>query len=206
MQRCVIVGAARIANYRKIRTFLTADDFFIVCDGGLNHTKKLRIRPNLIVGDFDSHKNPHLPVETIVLPHEKDDTDSVFALKTALKRGFSSFLFIGMLGERFDHSLGNLSLLLRCHKENAAAVLIDDYSEFEIVGKTPVYIPDTYSFFSVLNISGTAKGICIKNALYNIENKEITPLYQYGISNEVPKGKTASVSVQEGELLLVKDW
>ena len=39
------------------------------------------MHPSLIVGDFDSHENPHLAVETIVLPCEKDDTDTVFAVK-----------------------------------------------------------------------------------------------------------------------------
>lgn len=36
------------------------------------------MRPNLIVGEFDSHENPQLDVETIVLPCEKDDTVEIF--------------------------------------------------------------------------------------------------------------------------------
>lgn len=204
--RCVIIGAAKISNYKRIKGFLRSDDFYILCDGGLNHLEPLKITPNLIVGDFDSHKNPNLPVETIVLPHEKDDTDSVYALKTALKRGFNDFLFIGMLGDRIDHTLGNISILLKCFEENVKAVMIDDYSELEIVGKDKVQITDNYSYFSLLNISGTARGITIKNALYNLENAEIPVTYQYGVSNEVPKGKKAEVSVKEGCLLLVKDF
>lgn len=204
--RCVIIGAAKISNYKRIKGFLRSDDFYILCDGGLNHLEPLKITPNLIVGDFDSHKNPNLPVETIVLPHEKDDTDSVYALKTALKRGFNDFLFIGMLGDRIDHTLGNISMLLKCFEENVKAVMIDDYSELEIVGKDKVLITDNYSYFSLLNISGTARGITIKNALYNLENTEIPVTYQYGVSNEVPKGKKAEVSVKEGCLLLVKDF
>lgn len=206
MNRCVIVGAAKISNYEKIRSFLRPDDFYIICDGGLNHLEQLKISPDLIVGDFDSHENPNLKIETIVLPHEKDDTDSVYALKTALNRGYKDFLFIGMLGQRFDHSLGNLSMLLKCHHENVKALMIDDYSEMEIVSKEEVQIPDTYSYFSLLNISGTARRITIKNALYNLEDAEIPVTYQYGVSNEVPKGKTASVSVKEGVLLLIKIW
>lgn len=204
--RCVIIGAAKISNYKRIKGFLRSDDFYILCDGGLNHLEPLKITPNLIVGDFDSYKNPNLPVETIVLPHEKDDTDSVYALKTALKRGFNDFLFIGMLGDRIDHTLGNISILLKCFEENVKAVMIDDYSELEIVGKDTVQITDNYSYFSLLNISGTARGITIKNALYNLENAEIPITYQYGVSNEVPKGKKAEVSVKEGCLLLVKDF
>ncbi len=206
MNRCVIIGAAKISNHDKIRTFLRADDFYIVCDGGLNHLEPLKITPNLIVGDFDSHSNPHLPVETIVLPHEKDDTDSVFALKTALKRGFKDFLFLGMLGGRIDHELGNLCMLLKCFEENVKAIMVDDFSVLEVVGQKKVFIPDDFSYFSILNLWGTAHKITIRNALYNLEEAEIPLTYQYGVSNEVLKGKKAEVSAKEGCLLLVKDF
>ena len=206
MQRCVIIGAAPVKNYEKIRSFLREDDFVIACDGGLHHIKKLKVAPSLIIGDFDSHKNPHSKTETIVLPHEKDDTDSMFALKTALSRGFTDFLFIGMVGGRFDHSLGNLSLLLTCHKAHAHALLLDDFSEMEIVGSEEKQISSSYAYFSLLNITGKAQGVTIKNALYPLENAEITPEYQYGVSNEVLPQKTASVFVSEGELLLIKVW
>ena len=204
--RCVIIGAAPIKNYKKIRSFLGNDDFVIVCDGGLNHLRKLKVKPNLIIGDFDSHKNPHSKIETIVLPHEKDDTDSVFALKTALSRGYKDFLFIGMIGARLDHGLGNLYMLVKCQNEGAKALMIDDFSELELVGKEEKSISDNYAYFSLLNITGTARGITIKDALYPLENAEITLEYQYGVSNEVLPGKTALVSVSEGNLLLVKVW
>ncbi|WP_407426784.1 thiamine diphosphokinase [Treponema sp.] len=206
MQRCIIIGAAPVKNYKKIRSFLHKDDFIITCDGGLNHLKKLKVKPDLIVGDFDSHKNPHLPAETIVLPREKDDTDSVFALKTALSRGFSDFLFIGMTGARFDHSLANLSLLLTCRKAHAHAVLLDDFSEMQIAGSDEIKVKDNYSYFSLLCITGPARKITIKDAKYPLNNADFLPESQYGISNEVPKGKTARITVSEGELLLVKVW
>ena len=59
-------------------------------------------------------------------------------------------------------------------------------------------------YFSLLNISGTAKGITIKGAKYPLENGEITCEYQYGISNEVLPGQTAEITVTDGKLLLIK--
>ena len=207
MNRCVIIGAAPIKNYKKIRSFLQPDDFFIVCDGGLNHIKKLCVKPNLIVGDFDSHKNPHSKIETIVLPREKDDTDSIFALKTAISHGFKNFLFIGMIGARLDHSLGNLALLVRCHEENFPAIMLDDFSEIQIVSKNEVKITSDYAYFSLLTISGAVSGITIKNAKFPLENAALSPYEnQLGVSNEVLPGKIAKVSVKEGILLLVKIW
>lgn len=204
MQRCVVIGGAPIKNYELLRKALRADDFYIFCDSGLRHRDGLGVRPNLIVGDFDSHENPDLPIETIVLPCEKDDTDTVFAVKEALSRGFRDFLLLGVVGGRLDHTLGNVSVLLMLDSHGAKAVIADDFSEMQIVSHDTVCIDESFKFFSLLNISGTASGITIKNAKYPLENAEITCEYQYGISNEVLPGKTASVSVGEGRLLLIK--
>ena len=205
MKRCVIVGGADINNYDYIRSRLCTDDYIVFCDSGLKHLEALQLKPSLIVGDFDSHDNPHLDVETIVLPCEKDDTDTVFAVKEAIKRGFDDFLLIGVVGARLDHTLGNVSILLYLDSIGKKGIIIDDYSEMEIVSNEPAYIEDSYAFFSLLNVSGTAKGITIENAKYLLNNAEITCEYQYGVSNEVLPGKTAKVSILEGKLLLIKD-
>jgi len=204
MRRCVIVGGADINNYAFVRERLREDDYIIFCDSGLKHMDALNAKPGLIVGDFDSHDNPRLDVETIVLPCEKDDTDTFFAVKEAVKRGFEDFLLIGVVGARLDHSLANLSILLHLDSLGRSGCIIDDYSEMEIVSKEPVSIGDDYSFFSLMNITGIAKGITVRGAKYPLENAEITCEYQYGVSNEVLKGERAVVSVGEGKLLLIK--
>lgn len=204
MSRCVIIGGADIHNYSHIQSLLQEDDFFIYCDSGLKHQHALQHAPHLIVGDFDSHPQPQTQVETIVLPCEKDDTDTVFAVKEALRRGFRDFLLLGVVGGRLDHSLGNVSILLYLDAQGAQGQIVDDFSQMELVGHAPVSIPDTFSFFSLLNISGIAEGITIRNAKYPLENAVITPQYQFGISNEVLPGQTATVSVANGRLLLIK--
>ena len=204
MERCVIVGGADINKYVFIREKLCADDYVIFCDSGLKHLKNLQVQPSLIVGDFDSHENPHLDVETIVLPCEKDDTDTVFAVKEAIKRGFDDFLLIGVVGARLDHTLGNVSILLYLDSLSKKGCIIDDYSEMEIISDKPVSVSDRYSFFSLLNITGCAKGITITGAKYPLVDGEITCEYQYGISNEIIPGQTALISVGIGKLLLIK--
>ena len=204
MARCVVVGGADINNYGFIREKLRANDYVVFCDSGLKHLEHLQVNPGLIVGDFDSHENPHLDVETIVLPCEKDDTDTVFAVKEALKRGFDEFLLIGVVGARLDHTLGNISILLYLSSLGKKCYIIDDYSEMEIVSDQPVSITDDYAFFSLLNVTGCAKGITITGAKYPLVDAEISCKYQYGISNEVLPDGVATVSVEHGKLLLIK--
>ena len=203
-RRCVIVGGAAIEDYKTIQNHLFDSDYYIFCDSGLSHMSALGVKPDLIVGDFDSHSDPHLDVETIVLPCEKDDTDTFYAVKEAIKRGFSEFLLIGVVGKRFDHSLGNVSILYYLDSLGMQGMILDDYSHMQIVSCEPVYVEDSYAFFSLLNISGKAEGITIENAKYPLENAKITCEYQYGVSNEVLPGKTSKITVKNGKLLLIK--
>ncbi len=202
--RCIIVGGADIANYNHIKSYLKSDDYTIFCDSGLKHTEKLETAPSLIVGDFDSHTRPDTDIETIVLPCEKDDTDTVFAVKEAIRRGFDDFLLIGVVGNRLDHTLANVSILNYLYENEKKGIVVDDYSEMEIIGKDMCLVTDDYSFFSLLNIFGISEGVTIKNAKYTLENATITSEYQYATSNEVLEGKTAEISVNNGKLLLIK--
>ncbi len=204
MKRCVIVGGADICRAERIQSMLREDDYVIYCDSGLRHREALGAEPSLIVGDFDSHENPNLPVETIVLPRAKDDTDTVYAVREAVKRGFNEFLLIGVIGARLDHTIGNVSILLKLDSLKKKATIVDDYSEMEIVSRKKAKIDGEVSYFSLLAVDGTARGITITGAKFPLSDAEITPEYQYGVSNEVLPGQTAAVTVKEGRLLLVK--
>ncbi|WP_022931003.1 thiamine diphosphokinase [Treponema bryantii] len=208
MKRCLIISAGEIRDYERVKSFLQPDDFFIFCDGGLIHADGLGLKPDLIVGDFDSCDSETLArwkdsCETVRLPREKDDTDTLFAVKLALERGYSDFLLLGAMGGRFDHAMGNVSILLYLHGLGKRALLVDDYSQMQIVGKEPFFIKDNCSYFSVLTVAGDVSGVTIKNAKYPLENAKLSADFQLGISNEVLPGKVAEVSVEQGKLLVV---
>ncbi len=206
MKRCVIIGGGDIKNYDIIKPYLKPkSDFYVVCDGGMEHIENLGIEPCLFVGDFDSWDKPVVCDEIIELPKEKDDTDSFFAAKECVVRGFDDFLLLGMTGGRLDHTMGNLSLLLWLHRKGKRALLADDLSEMEIVDSTPKTVPRKFSEFSLMNISGTAKGVYIENAKYPLANQTISPDYQYALSNKSMCGKNAKIWVECGELLLIKN-
>ena len=207
-KRCVIVAAGEIHNYERAKSFLREDDFFIFCDAGLSHAGGLGVKPDVVVGDFDSCEPGDLEwwkerCEIIQLPREKDDTDTMFAVKLAVERGYCDFVLLGAMGGRFDHALGNISILLYLNGLGKKAVLIDDYSLMQIAGKEPLLIEDSCSYFSVLTVAGNVSGVNIKNAKYPLEHARLTPDFQLGISNEVLPGKVAEVSVESGRVLVV---
>ncbi len=202
----VIFGAAQITNYKTVQKYLTPHDFYIFCDGGMKHQIKLSVKPDLIIGDFDSFLQEKLPenTEILKLPCEKDDTDTFFAIKEACRRGFENFVLFGVIGNRFDHSLVNISVLLYLKRLGKNAVIVDDYSEMQIIENQSAEVSFDYKYFSVLCVDGSIPDITIKNAKYPLENAKITTDYQFGISNEVIPGKTAQITVKNGTALLVK--
>lgn len=204
MRRCVIVGGAPIGDDETARNRLRPDDFLIYCDAGLYHRERLRAAPDLIVGDFDSHPRPETGAETIVLPREKDDTDTVYAAKEAVRRGFEDFLLLGCAGGRVDHTLGNLALLLWLDGRGKRALLADDFSEMEIVSRAAASVTGDWPYFSLLAIDGPARGITVTGAKWPLDGAEMEPEHPRGVSNEVLPGRTARISVEQGRLLLAR--
>lgn len=203
MRRIVIVGGADIKNPLWIKKQLKADDFVVYCDSGLKHRETLEREPDLIVGDFDSHVDPGLPVETIALPEEKDDTDTFYAAKVALERGFADFVLLGVLGGRMDHSLGNLALLHHLIQQGANAVIYDDYSRVRMITQE-VDLADDSDYFSLFSWGGPVTGLTIQGAKYPLENSTLLPSEALGVSNEVLPGQVAKITIETGVLIVIE--
>lgn len=220
--KCVIVGGAGINDYDSARGYLSDDDFVIYCDSGLKHMEALGAAPSLLIGDWDSHEDPRMDVETITLPVAKDDTDTVYAMHEGVKRGFRDFLLLGAVGARLDHTLVNVYILTALENRGCHGVIVDDYSEMELIASRTeeaesaegtaagairagsAEVDDSYPFFSLVALEGEARGVTIRDAKFEISGASIGPEYQYATSNEVIPGRTAKITVDNGRLLLIK--
>ncbi|MDR1560032.1 MAG: thiamine diphosphokinase, partial [Clostridiales bacterium] len=116
-----------------------AGDYVIAADGGLRHLERAGVAPDLIVGDFDSLGHTPDAGNIVKLNVEKDDTDTMSAVRIGLKRGFRLFYIHCGMGGRLDHTLANiqtLAFILRAggmgvlFGEKEAAVLTDGVLEF----------------------------------------------------------------------------
>ena len=81
------------------------------------------------------------------------------SIKEAIKRGYKNFILIGAVGGRFDHTLGNISILMMLENQGLKGKIIDDFSEMEIVSQATVFVEDKFAYFSLLNISGEAEDL-----------------------------------------------
>lgn len=127
-QKCMIIGASPILDGRVFQEFDPKDYFVICADGGYETALKLGVVPDLVVGDFDSaQKRPPASLRTLVLPVEKDVTDTMFAALKGLAKGLRDFVLLGCLGgPRFDHSLASIETLLYLRDHGAWGFLADE--------------------------------------------------------------------------------
>ena len=201
MKKCVIFCAA---GFDGLLAPLDPEDFIIAADGGLRHTQLLGIRPDVVLGDFDSLG--YVPADSMVHPVEKDDTDLVLAVRLGLERGFREFWFYGAMdGPRLDHTIANLQALGYLTGHGAWGYLIGADYIATCVRNGALWFPSTAKgILSVFCQGADAAGVTLRGLKYGLENGTLTADFPLGVSNHFVD-REATVAVKEGTLLCLWD-
>lgn len=200
MKNCYIVAAGEAS---LLPENLGADDFLIAADGGLEVLIKNNIKPNLILGDFDSLGYKPEGAEVLELPIEKDDTDTLAAIKYAIKKGAEHIFIYGGTGGRTDHTIANLQALSYIAKNNIEGFLVSEKEIFTVIeNKSITFSEKALGNISVFSLSERSKGVNIKGLYYELSDAVLENSYPLGVSNSF-KGEEACVSVEDGSLLIV---
>ncbi len=199
MKKCIIFCAG---EFTELIEHIGSDDLIIAADGGLLHTQALGLVPNIILGDFDSLG--YVPAGAEVHPVEKDDTDSMLAIKKGLALGCDTFFLYGALdGERVDHTMANFQALQYLAERGARGYLIGKRQIVTALRNGSIAFPATCSdYISVFCLGKDAEGVCLQGLQYEIENQVLTAGFPLGVSNRFI-GKEAAVEVKDGTLLLI---
>ena len=199
MKECVIFCAA---GFDGLAIPLTEEDYIIAADGGLRHTERLGVTPNAIIGDFDSLN--YIPTGAEVFPVEKDDTDSMLAVKLGLSKGYDRFLLYGGLdGERLDHTVANYQALQYLADRGARGVLIGkDFCATVIRDGALRFTKGGEGDISVFCVGPDAAGVTIEGLYYGLENGRLTSGFPLGVSNHFTAAP-ARIEVKQGSLLIL---
>ena len=201
MGKCIIFCAA---GFDGLTQPISPDDLIIAADGGLCHVEKLGLTPHVILGDFDSLG--YVPTGSQVFPVEKDDTDAMLAVRQGLDRGFREFILYGSLdGPRLDHTVANFQTLQFLADRGAQGCLVGLNSIVTVIKNGEISFPAHFrGNFSAFCMGADAKNVTIRGFHYPLEGGTLTCGFPLGVSNHFT-GKTATVSVQNGSLLLIWD-
>ena len=197
-----------IENEIDINSRVNSEDYVICTDGGYDIATVQGIRPDLILGDFDSISGA-LPgdIEIKRFKPEKDFTDLELAIKTAVESEFTELEIIGGMGGRLDHTVANLQLLFHYDMYFEKLVMLDGMNECFILDSkkdSNFIIPFVAnSYFSVFSLTTKTTGLCIKDAKYELTNHILTSDFPLGVSNEFSDNKNAAISMDDGTLLIV---
>jgi thiamine pyrophosphokinase len=200
MPRCLVFGAgARFAVNERPKP----GDFVAAADGGFSFLHELGMKPDLVLGDFDSSDRPEEGgYEILALPREQDATDMEAAVKEGFSRGVRVFHLFGGTGGRLDHTLANIQTLVWLARREAQGFLHDDGRVLTAVADGEIRLePRANGYVSVFAYSGKAKGVFLEGLKYPLRDAELSDDTPLGVSNEF-MGKPSRISVREGVLIV----
>ncbi len=181
------------------------DDFVIACDRGYSYALHCGVRPDLVVSDFDSYSgkiDPEIPL--LQLPAEKDDTDTMRAIRYAAEQGFEAVHLVCALGGRLDHSLANLQSLVFAQCRGLSASLEDGDNFVCTLRNGERSFPRREGWaFSVFAALERCEGVSIRGAKYPLDRAALTGSFPLGVSNEWASPEIC-VRVEDGILLIVQ--
>ena len=156
-------------------------DLILAADGGYRHCQAAGLRPDLLLGDLDSLETPPqaLPVQTF--PAEKDDTDTMLAVKYALAQGCTTVHLYGCTGGRLDHTLANLQTLGYLAQTGAAGYLYDEIYVFTALADGHLTLPAREAgIFSLFCLGEAAKGVTIRGGSTRWTGQPSPPFSPWG--------------------------
>lgn len=201
MQTCIIFCAG---GFEKLARAIDASDYVLAADGGLVHLQRLGITANGIIGDFDSLG--YVPAGAQVFPVEKDDTDSMLAVREGLALGYRRFEIYGALdGARLDHTIANLQTLAFLSGHGATGYLVGQrYMAATVRNGAIRFSPGAKGIVSVFCLGQDAKGVCLRGLKYPLEDGTLTSGFPLGVSNHFT-GQAAEIAVRDGIVTVLYD-
>lgn len=199
MDRCFIFAAG---SFHGLRERPVPGDFIIAADAGYRICRQAGVTPDLLLGDFDSMEVPGDFANICRAPVEKDDTDTMLAIKTGLARGCGEFyLYGGTGGKRLDHTLANLQSLLYLRRRGARGWLYDDDFVWTAMENESLTIRRTveWGLFSAFCLGDKAEGVDETGFQYPLKDAVLTPEFPLGVSNHILE-PSAVITVRRGAL------
>ncbi len=177
-------------------------NYIIACDHGYNHCAASGVVPHIVMGDMDSIVGSiDSSIQTVTFSSDKDDTDTMIAVKHAIDLGYNHIHLLCATGGRIDHMLANIATVVYAVTHGVQCYMIDECNI--ITATTSSIVVDkkdnysltllSYSDSCIVSVSGTS---------YTLDHHKLTSNVPLGVSNEIVG--SANITVYSGVLLVIQ--
>ncbi len=217
MINIIVAGGSIDIQFAKnfIEGFSKEERFIIACDKGFNSCDLMEIRPDMVIGDFDSAKDgTYIQVKSrginlILLNSEKDDTDSEAAVNYILNshERNGDIYILGATGTRLDHVLGNISLVALGAAKGRNITLLDSHNKITAIPPASTITIDRDlqfgKYISVFPYMGVVTGLTMTGFKYPLDKVRLEGFNTLTVSNEIVDNQ-AMISTESGYLIIME--
>lgn len=208
MKKCIILANGtpppkNVFNYLHKAGYET----LICADGGANSAVKYDLLPDYIIGDLDSIKpetyDYYFERTKIIQIKRQNDTDVEKCLKFAIKQKYDVAVLLGATGNRLDHSLCNLGIVLKFYDTIKISIIHEEsilkpYSGVVSLKTFPGETISLYGFDGKTKITSAGLKYKLNNTALPFGKKEST--------SNVANGEEVTLKIKNGIAFVVRSF
>ncbi|WP_343614250.1 thiamine diphosphokinase [Flavobacterium sp.] len=203
----LIIANGAACNPELLGQLLEWSPLVVVLDSAIERVIELGIKVDVLLGDFDRgfdpefYKTSQYPIEIVHTP-DQDKTDLEKAFDYLIERKIPAVNVVWATGKRADHTITNLTQIVR-YRDLLKIVILDDHSKIFLL---PTKFEKWYTANTPISLIpiGVVNGISSTNLKYELNNDTLTMGYRTGSSNSVEKDGMVTITHSQGDLLLME--
>lgn len=207
LQPALIIANGAACSNKLLQQLLKQSSLVIVLDAAIERVLDLGIKIDILLGDFDrnldpeKYRNTEYPIKIIHTPNQ-EKTDLEKALDYLVEKKIPAVNIIWATGKRADHTITNLTNIIR-FRNTLKIVILDDHSKVFLL---PKKFQKWYSATTPISLIpvGTVTGIRTQNLKYSLNNESLIIGIKTGNSNQVKQDGIVTIEYQEGDLLMME--
>jgi thiamine pyrophosphokinase len=205
----LIIANGAVCNEELLGQLLEWSPLVIVLDSAIERVLELGIKIDVLLGDFDRgfdaeyYRNSQYPIEIVHTPNQ-DKTDLEKAFEFLIEKGHKAANVIWATGKRADHTITNITNIVR-YREKLKIVILDDHSKIFLL---PTKFNKWYTKNSVISLIpvGEVTGVSSKNLFFPLKNDTLSIGHKTSSSNHVAYDGIVTIEHSNGNLLLMECW
>jgi len=202
MKSILIIANGQAPKNQLLHNLVNESDCIIAADGGANICFQNNIKPDYVVGDFDSideNLKSYFKTSEFIYKPNQEKNDLLKTLEFSETLNPKKVICTAVFGKRIDHTLSNV-FVLQNQNFKFELEFIDDYTKIFIINKKYEFILPPNYLISLLSYNPIF-GVTLKGFKYNLSQKDFPDGFN-GVSNKIAE-TPASISVKKGSLIAI---